>query len=132
MPPSTTSSAATSAIAHGTCAPVMASCPGATTVTDAESGDRGLRGRRARWLLREGAAATGGNEMTQSSLSRVQAPGASGAAGRSTSRAAEARMRERSQAVSAAGEVHMWFAAPSASSRYLDIVLAARTKQPGS
>ena len=36
-------------------------------------------------------------------------------------------MRERVQP-SCAGEVHVWFAAPSASTRYLDIVLAGRAK----
>ena len=65
--------------------------------------------------------------MTQPPLSRVQGPGPSAAPGRSTSRAAEARMRERLQP-SGAGEVHVWFAAPSASTRYLDIVLAGRAK----
>ena len=69
--------------------------------------------------------------MTQSSPSRGQAPGMSSAEARSTARAAEARMRERLQAPSAEA-VHLWFAAPSPTSRYLDIVLAARTRVPGS
>ena len=71
--------------------------------------------------------ATGGFEMTQPPLNAERAPGLAGAPERSPSRAAEAASCERTQA-RMAGEVHVWFAAPSASSRYLDIVLAGRAK----
>ena len=68
--------------------------------------------------------------MTQSHTRRTQAPGLYDASGptapRATPRAAEARARERAEG-KGAGEVHVWFASPSASSRYLDIVLAGRS-----
>jgi hypothetical protein len=68
--------------------------------------------------------------MTLSSLSSTQAPGPSRTGSRPTPKAAAARMRERTGAPPAAVEVHVWFAAPSPSSRYLDIVLAAQGPQP--
>ena len=61
--------------------------------------------------------------MTQSTPSRDVATGHC----RTPRAAAALRHRERSEALPAAAtQVHVWFASPSPSSRYLDIVLARR------
>jgi hypothetical protein len=64
--------------------------------------------------------------MTQPQPRRTKAPGTCGPSRPTPPRAAEAPARERTEGPDA-GEVHVWFAAPRASSRYLDIVLAGRS-----